>query len=253
MIDEDTQFLKEAAEELVTEKTKNVKSSDSIIKLQADLIECQKNNIEALAVTFDKKASEVVEKLSEKMLEIPEPCSTEPCHKDNNSMSESVKDWSKIDFTTSITNAVAQSLKTETIKERKRAQRSCNIMLYGVKAIDSQTAEARVYKVVDELCIARDNVEICSQVPTKSDKAKGQTFRVTLSHPIHVVKALRKAKCLKDKGVGYNNVYVTPDRTPEQHQRQKELVDILKKKIEAHPHRRWVIRSGKVIDGGQFQ
>ena len=59
MIDEDTQFLKEAAEELVTEKTKNVKSSDSIIKLQADLIECQKNNIEALEVSFDKKASEV--------------------------------------------------------------------------------------------------------------------------------------------------------------------------------------------------
>ena len=261
MIDEDTQFLKEAAEELVTEKSKNVKSSDSIIKLQADLIECQKNNIEALEVTFDKKASEVVDKLSEKMLEIPEPCST-----DNNSMSKSVKDWSKIDFTTSITNAVAHSLKSETIKnvvtnsvrlqnikERQRADRNSNVMVFGVKPMDSMMSdEQQIYKVLDELCISTEDVALCSQVSTTSDSAKGSTFRVKMKHQAFVTKALRNAKNLKAMGDGYNNVFLAPDRTPAQQQKQKKLVSKLKEKIKAHPLRRWVIKGDEIVDGGQF-
>ena len=75
---------------------------------------------------------------------------------------------------------------------------------------------------------------------------------MTLTNPVLVAKALRNAKHLKDKGIGYSNVYVTPDRTPEQQQKQKELVNKLKKKIEAHPLRRWVIKGGKIMDGGQF-
>ena len=66
LIDENTKLLKQAAEEIITERSQHAKSANSIIKLQADLICSQKNNIEALEVSFDKKASEVVDKLSEK-------------------------------------------------------------------------------------------------------------------------------------------------------------------------------------------
>ena len=48
-------------------KARMLKSSDTIIKLQADLIACQEKKLDE----FDNRTSEFVDKLNEKMEELP--------------------------------------------------------------------------------------------------------------------------------------------------------------------------------------
>ena len=83
IIQEDTVLLRKVAETLVNEQTKNVKNSDMVIKLQTDLIECQEKKLDDFELTFDKKTSEFVDKLSEKMEKLPVPCNS-PTNTDDN-------------------------------------------------------------------------------------------------------------------------------------------------------------------------
>ena len=105
IIEEDTALHRKAAENLANEQSKNAKNSDMVIQLQADLIACQEKKLDAFELTFDKKTSEFVDKLSKKMEKLPVPCNS-PTNTDDNK-----KDWSNIDFTKSIQDAVTNSVK----------------------------------------------------------------------------------------------------------------------------------------------
>ena len=270
LIDENTNLLKQAAEEIISERSQHAKSANSIIKLQADLICSQKNNIEALEVSFDKKASEVVDKLSEKMSEMPTQSSFNSVsaklkeHTNNtagNESTTSVMDWSKLDFSSSITNAMTKSLQAERTKERKISEKRNNVMLFGVVGDRSDD----VYRVLNELDVNKEDVVAIDCIKSgsssysyESSEMEGDhafqksNFRVTLAHCVIVRRALRNASRLKNCGGGYRNAYVTPDRTTEQLTAHRELVQKLKKKITEKPDRRWIIKQGKITDAGEF-
>ena len=168
-------------------------------------------------------------------------------------------DWSKLDFSSSITNAMTKSIQAERTKERKISEKINNVMLFEVVGDRSDD----IYSVLNELDVNKEDVVAIDCIKSgtssysyKSSEMEGDAFeksnyRVTLAHRVIVRRALRNASRLKNCG-GYRNAYVTPDRTTEQLTAHRELVQKLKKKITEKPDRRWIIKQGKITDAGEF-
>ena len=68
-VESSTNLLKKTAAEIEKMRGKAVQQSYTTTKLQEDLTDSNKKNIDALELTFDRKTSEAVDKLSDKLLE----------------------------------------------------------------------------------------------------------------------------------------------------------------------------------------
>lgn len=265
IIEKNSNLLKLAAKEFEMLRDKDVEHTGAIIKLQADLIDSKMKSCEALELSLDKTA-EAVDRIKVKLQDSVKP-SDKLSDKDNTSVRDNTTankpgavDWSKIDFSTSLKNAVSQSIKSENFKERKRVEKGNNIMIFGMQAskLDSEPynnepfpLESYVCNILGELEINEEDVVDVNQVKSQSDTTVAA--RVTLSHRALVFKALKLAKLLKSSMYsGRSTIYVTPDRTLEQQKKHKNLVKQLKEKIAVHPERRWVIRGDKITDAGRF-
>ena len=123
-------------------------------------------------------------------------------------------------------------------------------MIYGLN-----TDELSLIQLLNKLGTpVEDTIDNVRQEPkNKHDPEEISAYRVTFAHSAMVARALREARRLKFAGGSYSKVYVTPDRTPEQQKRHRELVNHLKLKIKLEPSRRWVIRRGEVEDAGDFK
>ena len=163
-------------------------------------------------------------------------------------------DWTKIDFSTSISKAVTKSIRVERNKEKKVIDKRNNIMLFGMTDPNGGTypSNEHAYDILQELDITKDEVIDIDWIKPR-DQCSNYACRVTLSHRLFVMRALRRANHLRDCGLHYDNVYVTPDRTSDQLTAHKALVKQLKKAIEDQPGRRWIIRLGKIVDAGDFK
>ena len=163
-------------------------------------------------------------------------------------------DWTKIDFSTSISKAVTKSIRVEHNKEKKVADKRNNIMLFGMTDPNGATipSDEHAYDILQELDVPKEDVIDIDWIKPR-DQCSSYACRVTLSHRVFVMRALRRANHLRDCGQHYDNVYVTPDRTSEQLISHKALVKQLKKAIEDKPDRRWIIKLGKIVDAGVFK
>jgi hypothetical protein len=165
-------------------------------------------------------------------------------------------DWTKIDFSTSISKAVTKSIRVERNKEKKVIDKRNNIMLFGITDPNGDRnyhpGYEHAYVILQELDITRDEVVDIDWIAPR-DQCSNYACRITLSHRLFVVRALRRASHLRDCGLHYDNVYVTPDRTSDQLTAHKALVKQLKKAIEDQPGRRWIIKLGKIVDAGDFK
>jgi len=201
---------------------------------------------------IEKLADSVDEKLVEKV------------ERDTEHSSEAVKkqfppDWTKINFETSVSEAVSKSIRTERKKDKELAEKSHSFIIFGVKPDDVNTEDqlnakwndydSLVKHIVDESFLDEDNDIVKWEKLGKSDVPP---LRVTMKNPECVMKVLRYSPWFKTWEAPLNRIYIGPDRTSEQIKAHKRLVEQLKEKIKEHPRRRWIIRNGTIIDKGAF-
>lgn len=244
-----SQIIFELSKLLLSTKAVLESCGSHIEKLQAKVISATENLLEethVLQTISDKDGA--ISKLTEENEEIKKQLTKSSTTTERGDKVQTVPDWSNIDFTQSITKAVTKAVRVEKSKDRKIAEKSNNIMLFGVDTTKRTTAQ-----ILNEVDVSEDDVIACVKLPKKNNDGELSAFRVTLAHPAMVARTLRAAGTLKYSGDGFDKVYITPDRTPEQQIAHKHLVQKLKSKIEKYPKRRWIISRGDIVDVGEFK
>ena len=175
----------------------------------------------------------------------------------DSTLQQNVPDWSKINFKTSISEAVSKSIRAERRKEKELAEKRNSFIIFGVKPEDAENDQRGAWDSYDSL--VRYIIDDCSLKMDKDivkweklGKSGVPPIRVTLRNPECVQQVLSYCSTFSRCKDPLNRFYVAPDRTKYQIEAHKELVKKLKDKINEQPGRRWVIKNGTIADVGDF-
>ena len=129
--------------------------------------------------------------------------------------------------------------KTVTDKE----DRSGNIVVFGVPEEDNEVVETKVIEMLDHLD-QKPNVKYCGRIgQRKPSTARPIKFNVQSSSTVYQI--LRSAKKLKEIE-GYKTIYLCPDRTIEERNDRRKLVEQLKQQRLNDPNKKYYIRKGEI-------
>ena len=122
--------------------------------------------------------------------------------------------------------------------------RSRNIIMFGLKEAPNEKIDETVSKVLLEL--GEKPTFEASRIGAKSSKDAKKPIRpvkVTLASSTIVKQILGRARALRHSEL-FKEVFISPDRSVEQRQQQKQLVLELKKKVDEEPNKRHYIKGG---------
>ena len=195
-----------------------IHSQEQVIKAQQQLIEKQSAEINQIGVTV------------------------------KNSVTETLKSEVKNTYA-SILGPSGAGLSTATLKQvhrdlREEEDRSGNFMIFGLKEGSEESVEEKVEVLLAEI----DEKPKCSEVSRigKKEDSVTRPIRVTVSSQIAVSQILKNASRLKDSD-RYQEVFLGPDRSKSERLERRKLVEDLKKKRDAEPSSKFVIRRGEVV------
>ena len=165
-----------------------------------------------------------------------------------NSVSEILKAEVKSTYA-SVLGTSGAGISTATLKQvhrdfREEEERSSNFMIFGLKESSEESVEETVELLLDVI----DEKPKCSEVSRIGKRADSVTrpIRVSVSSASVVNQILRNASKLKDSD-RYQGVFLGPDRTKGERIERRKLVEALKKKREAEPSSKFVIRGDEVV------
>ena len=190
-------------------KDEKIKDQESIISLQKKLIE----------------------KSDEEMSSIKTTVKTE------------LKSYSSV-VSQSCKAALAQKKIEAAVKKvSDKGDRSRNVVIYGVKEEHAENLNQRVDDILSEID-EKPRIKDCCRIGiVKPDTCRPIKF--TLSNHDHVRQILQKCKVLRTK-VGFNTVYLCPDRGVEERKAFKKLLDELKQKRISEPDFVHTLRNNKI-------
>jgi len=187
-------------------------------------------------------------------------------------------DWSKLDFTTQITEAVAKApqLQSPVSQVNNRQQvnqaneehlRSNNLIIYNVPHDKGNPVMAQTYAkdYFDSCGITSYNLNqnkiLDAQFLSISEDENMCNLRVIMNNPWVVRTLLSDARKLKTteatmyrtQTFDYSKTYVSKDMTKVEQDINRKLVLELKRYIKNDPSTRWVIKFGRVQAGGPFK
>ena len=119
-----------------------------------------------------------------------------------------------------------------------------NVIVYGLSETEGEDVEGRVNEVLSELGekpVVRDCIRLGLR---KENTVRPIKFAVGSSN--HAAQVIRNARLLRTKE-GYSSVYICPDRTLEERRAYKQLVDQMKMKRIAEPDKVFVIKNNKIV------
>ena len=154
-------------------------------------------------------------------------------------MADAVKSGSINNSTAPVSTSSLKSVAKQIVVEEELCK---NVMVFGLCEDDNEEICTRVSEVFESLG-EKPRVE-ASRLGKKS-KAAIRPVKVTFSSSTIVQQILRKSAnlCKSEK---FKNVYLSPDRTPEERAQHKELVLELKRRTEAEKDKKLFIRGGKI-------
>ena len=165
-----------------------------------------------------------------------------------NSVSETLKAEVKSTYA-SVLGPSGAGISAATLKQVHRdfieeEERSSNFMIFGLKESSEESVEETVELLLDVI----DEKPKCSEVSRIGKRADSVTrpIRVSVSSASVVNQILRNASKLKDSD-RYQGVFLGPDRTKGERIERRKLVEALKKKREAEPSSKFVIRGDEVV------
>ena len=127
----------------------------------------------------------------------------------------------------------------------KKEDRSCNIVAFGVpESEEIEGTESKVLNILEHLEEKPKIVSCCRIGQQKSGTVR--PIRLRFQNSVTAYQILNKAKKLKDIDA-YKSVYLSPDRSPEERDTRRKLVEELKRKRLSDPNSSYHIRRGKVV------
>ena len=127
----------------------------------------------------------------------------------------------------------------KTVVEEEDRTRS--VMLFGLQERENEVLDEEVGAVLQELG-EKPKIEACRIGPKKVESTRPRPVKVTFCNSPTARLVLTKAKALR-KTESYSTVYITPDRTPEEQEAHRELVKELKRRtLEQRTHRHYISR-----------
>ena len=122
--------------------------------------------------------------------------------------------------------------------------RSKNLMIFGLPDEPNEDINGSVSQLL--LVIGeKPRVDACRIGKKKLDNSS-RPVKVTAASSTVIAQILSKAKKLKKQTIKYENVYLSPDRSPEQRLKQKQLVLDLKQLAVEKPGQKHFISNGKI-------
>ena len=151
-------------------------------------------------------------------------------------------------------SAVLQKSCTEALAPRKiaaavksveeKVDRSTNVIVFGVPEENNESVDSKVMDLLDRL-EEKPKVTECRRIgKSKPATTRPISFRVQSSCTVALI--LQEARQLKDID-GYKSIYLCPDRTLEERNTRKKLVDKLKEKRASDQNNRYFIRRGEIL------
>ena len=200
------------------------KLKDENCKLMAEKIEDQKRIMELQQCVIDKKDS------------------------DFSSVRETVQQEVR-SYATVVEKTCASALAPKQMKIAVKSanvaeMKDRNLMIYGLVEEEEENLQARIKAVLVNL-----EEKPVHSIPCRVGVAangKIRPVKMTLASRDNVLSFLRKAKQLKNTE-GCENIYLSPDRTRDERDQRKKLVDELKRKRSEDPGKTHLIKNNVVI------
>ena len=198
-------------------KSSLIKSQQSVIELQDELLTNKKDQLQSLQATV------------------------------KTSVESSVK--AGLDsYSTVVAKSQSQSIATDALKSAVKIainedDRSRSLMVFGLPEGTNEDLCAKVDDILQQIG-EKPKIE-AARLGKENTDGKIRPVKVTLRSSAAVGQILIKAKQLKNSAK-YRSVYISPDRTPEQRLQHKKLVVEMKAKFKDLPGQRHYIRGGTV-------
>ncbi len=213
--------LQMAVERIDELNTSQTKVQQNVIELQSKLIEKRDEELKLLKDTFQNEVKSV-----------------------QNTVQNELKSYSSA-LTKTCAGALAPKKIRAAVKTvADKEDRSRNVIVYGLTESDGEVLESKVLGILDEIGEKPLIKESCRVGFKRPDTTRPVKF--TLNSTDMVSQVLRKAKLLRTKE-GYSTIYLCPDRTVDERQAFKKLLEDLKAIKKAEPNKVHVIRNNKIV------
>ena len=204
---------------------------EEMIKLQKDLIAVQQTQVQAIRRGICEDVVEIVEEAVKDGVQ--------------DSLNESVRSYSNAVQSGGSTGAVVshETLKKVVKQVAVEEELSKNVMVFGLPEADSEKIEETVGELFQHLG-EKPRFEAV-RLGKKKDSVM-RPVRVVFTSSQNAQNILVKSRNLRhaDK---FKRVFLSPDRTVEERERQRGLVLQLKKKMEEDPLRKHYIKNGLIM------
>jgi hypothetical protein len=198
-------------------KSKLIDSQGKVIDLQAELLSSRSEQLDTLQTTVKTSVEDTVK---------AEFLSYSAVAQKNNACSLKQE---------SLTSVVKQVVED--------TDRSMRLMMFGLSEEEDEKLCERVSSVFEAIG-EKPRFEAC-RLGKSGDQDKLRPVKVTLTSATTVYQILKNARNLKTSD-SYQSVFISPDRSPDQRAKHKELVQQLKTLSNSEKHKRHFIRDGAV-------
>ena len=233
-------LLETASDEISNLKTEKISDANKIIELQKQLIEKQEK---AMAEIVEMQNT-MTKKKEENLVELKSVVQTE------------MKSYSSM-LQKTCSNAFApRKLQAAVKRVTEQEDRSRNVMLFGIEENECGETHDDLVSIVGDVLTHLDEkpaVTDCCRVGIASSEKRGvRPIRFTLRSTDMVRQILGKTTLLKNVS-GYEEIYLSPDRSPKERVAHRNLVEQLRQKFRDEPNRMHFIRNNKIISRDESQ
>ena len=204
-------------------KTEMIETQQTVTKLQSELLTYKDNELEALKSTVKTAVEVSVKSEFESYSSVLQAGLKSP--------ESSTPTISKQELRNVVQNVVEEE------------DRSKSLMIFGLPETSNEDINGTVNKLLTALG-EKPRIDACRLGKKKSD-SKPRPIKVTATSTTVVAHILSKAKLLR-KLETYDKVYLSPDRTPEQRLKHKQLVIELKQLALEKPGQKHYISGGSI-------
>lgn len=192
-----------------------IRSQESVIKLQRELLEAKANQLESVQTTVKSAVQDTVQ--------------------------AEIKSYSQAVLKASPNSTITEeNLKKVVQKAVSEEDRSRNVLIFGLKETDEEKLSDKVDELFEQIEV-KPHFEAVRIGRKSADKTRPVKILLSNSNTVHQI--LSKSKNLK-LSEHHKTVFISPDRSPEEQARHHLLVLEMKEKAKKDLKRRYYIRSG---------
>ena len=197
-----------------------IESQQQIISVQVELSECKTEQLETLKKTVESSVADSVKaefKTYSSVVQSSQTSRAEPA----------------------LSKEVLKTVVKDVVDEEDRSR---NVVVFGLAEEDGENITGRVEELFDAID-HKLKVEGCRLGRKKNDSIRPVKVILSSSTVADQIVACSRRLRLVEK---FRNVFVSPDRSPDQRRVQKELVTKMKERMDKEPGKKFYIRDGQI-------